>query len=205
MEDCGLTPLLRECSRQVHRFVQSMEIFGPRDFDGAELGQVRRNPLGIEEGKAPFAQVLDQREQRDFGRIPHVVKHRFAEECATDRDAVKSARELSRLPGLHRVSVAELMQSGVTLDDLIVDPSLGPSRALSHHFGKGSIDSDFEALFADHPFEGVRHMKLVERQNCPRVGRKPFDLPILHRHGKDAEPVALEQNFGVNHSGESDM
>ena len=44
--------LLRELTREINRFVQSVEIFRSRDFDGAELGEVWGNPLGVEEGEA---------------------------------------------------------------------------------------------------------------------------------------------------------
>ena len=113
-----------------------MEIFWPRDFDGAEFLQVRREPLGVEEGEAPLAQMFHQREQRNLGRVPHMVKHRFAEKGAADRDAVKAAGELAILPGFDGMRVAESMQPSVTFNDLIVDPGLGTLRALLHHFGK---------------------------------------------------------------------
>ena len=85
-----------------------MEIFWPRDFDGAELLQVRREPLGVEEGEAPLAQMFDQREQRDLRGVADMMKHRFAEKRAADRDAVKAASELAILPGFDGMGVAEL-------------------------------------------------------------------------------------------------
>ena len=107
-----------------------MEIIGARDFDGAEFLQVRREPLGVEESKAPLAQPFHQREQRNLGRVPHMMKHRLAKKCAADRDAVKAARQLIILPGFDGVRVAELMQARVTFDDLVIDPGLGTLRAL---------------------------------------------------------------------------
>jgi len=182
-----------------------MEIFWPGDLDGAEFLQVRGDPLGVEEGKAPLAQMFHQGEQRNLGGVPHMVKHRFAEKGAANRDAVKAARKLALLPGFDGMRVAESMQPTVTLDDLIVDPGLGTVRALLNHFGKRSVDSNFEALLSDHALESVRGVKFIERNYRARIGGKPFDLAVVHRHGEHTEAVTLEQDFGVNHSEESDM
>ena len=74
-----------------------------------------------------------------------MMKHRLAKKRAADRDAVKAAGQLAVLPGFDGMSVAELMKPGVTFDDLVVDPGLGPLRAFPHHFGKGSVDPDLES------------------------------------------------------------
>ena len=68
-----------------------------RNLDGAEFLQVRGQPLGVEKGEAPFAQMFHQRDQGNLGRVGHVMKHRFAEKCAADRDTVKTACELAIL------------------------------------------------------------------------------------------------------------
>ena len=34
------------------------------------------------------------------------------------------------------------------------------------------------------PLEGVRDVKIIQRKNRARIGREPFDLAVLHRHGK---------------------
>ena len=75
-----------------------MEVFGARDFDGAESLQMRRVPLGIEENEAALLEVLDQTEQRHLRRLADVVEHRLAEERAPDRDAVKAAGKPAILP-----------------------------------------------------------------------------------------------------------
>jgi hypothetical protein len=55
-----------EASRQIHGGGEEVEVLGARDFDGAELLQVRREPLGVEEDKFSRAQMFDQTEQRDL-------------------------------------------------------------------------------------------------------------------------------------------
>ena len=176
-----------------------MEIFRTRDFDGAEFLEMRGEPLGVEESEAARAQMFHQREQRNLGGVPHMVKHRFAEKGGADRDAVKAARERAILPGFDGMRVAQSMQPTVTFHNLIVDPGFGTLRALLHHFGKRDINSNFETLLSHRALEGVRDMKFIERKNRAGIGGKPFDLAVIHRHGKHAEAVPLEQNFGSNH------
>jgi len=149
--------------------------------------------------------MFHQSEKRNLGRIPHVVKHRFAEKRPADRDAVEAAGQFVILPGFDRMGVTELVQARVTFNDLAVDPGLGPPRALLHHHRERGVEPDLETLPAHDPLEGVRDVKFVQRQDRPRIGGKPFDLAILHCHGKHPELVPLEQDFGSNHSAESDM
>ena len=42
-------------------------------------------------------------------------------------------------------------------------------------------------------------MERVERQDRARLGGKPSDLAIFHRHGKDAEPIGFQQEVGIDH------
>src|SRR5687768_16861375 len=103
------------------------------------------------------------------------------------------------------MGVAELVESSVALDDFAVDPSLGALGTLPHHFGEGNVDPDFEDFLAGDALESLGHVKFLEWQDRARIGRKPPDLAILHRHGKNAEAISLEQHFGVDHSEESDV
>src|SRR3982750_2917074 len=121
-----------------------MEISCARDFDGAELLQVRGHPLGVEENKVPGAEMFDQAEKRDFGCVADVVEHRFAKERAADRDAVKPAGQFSVLPRFERMGVAELMKASIAGDDLVVDPGLGTARAFPHHLDERNVEADLE-------------------------------------------------------------
>ena len=42
-------------------------------------------------------------------------------------------------------------------------------------------------------------MKFFQRQDGARIGRKPFDRAIGHRHWENPEPIPLQQDFRVNH------
>src|ERR1043166_1637250 len=129
-----------------------------------------------------------------------MMELRLAEKRAADRHPVKAAGELAVLPRLNRMSMSQPMQSRVTLDDLSVDPGFVAVRALLHHFAEGSVHPDLESFPPHHPLEGMRDMKFLQRQDRARVGRKPPNLAVLHRHGENAQLVSLEQDFGIKHA-----
>ena len=51
-------------------------------------------------------------------------------------------------------------------------------------------------LFSQRFLQSVRHMKISQRQNSARLGRKPFDRAVFHRHRKNTEPVSLSNSSG---------
>ncbi len=55
-----------EGSGQIDRRVQQVQIKMSRNFARAELLQMRREPLRVEQGKAALAQTFDQRPERDL-------------------------------------------------------------------------------------------------------------------------------------------
>ena len=86
---------------------EQVQIELPRDFACAELLEVRRQPLGVEQGKPALTQTIDQRPERDLRCAGGAMKHRFAEKRAADRDAVEAADEFVSRPGLDRMSVSQ--------------------------------------------------------------------------------------------------
>src|SRR3982751_5999987 len=96
--------------------------------------------------------------------------------------------------------VTEAMEVRVTGDDLVVDPGLGPARTFTHYFGERNIDANLEPVSARRALQRMRDVKSFERQNRARIGREPFDRAVRHRHWKDAEPIALEQYFRIDHA-----
>ena len=171
----------------------------PRNLDSAKLLQVRRKPLRVEQREFASAQMLHQRHERNLGSVGHAMKHRFAKESSANRDAVKPAGEPACLPGLDGMRVTELMQSRVAVDNLAIDPSIFPFRACSDHFGKRSVDCRFKYFPAQETSQRVWHMKIFQRQDRARLGRKPFDRVVLHGHWKNTEPIALTQKFRIDH------
>ena len=195
----GGAPALQEIPRQVHRGIEKMEVLGARNFDCPEFSEVRREPLGVEKDEFTGAEVFDEPEEGDLRGVADVVKHRFAEEGAADRDAVETAGELALLPRLNRVSMAKLMEARVAFEDLFIDPGLGAFGALLHDFDEGSVDPDFENFSSSDPLESLGHVEFFEREDRARIGREPADLAILHCHGKNAEAISLEQDFRIDH------
>src|SRR6184192_1074159 len=175
-----------------------------RDFDTAKLLQVWSEPLGVKQGKLSSAQMLYQGHQRDFRGIRHVVEHRFAKKNATDGNAVESTSELALLPGFDGMCVTELMQSHVAFNNFEIDPRILAFRARLDDFRKRVIYRRCKNFFAHETPQRVWHMKIFQGQNCARIGRKPLDRVVLHRHGKNAEPITLQQEFGIDHGGRSE-
>jgi len=93
-----------------------------RNFNAAELLQMGREPLRVEQHKFAGPQTFHQRDKRNFRGVGYVMKHRFAEERASDADAVKSASEFSLLPCFDRMRVTEFVKASVAFDDLRINP-----------------------------------------------------------------------------------
>ena len=59
---------------------------------------------------------------------------RLSEKRAAYCDTVKATGQLAFFPSFDRMRVAELMQTRVALDDLVIDPRIFPFRAGIDHF-----------------------------------------------------------------------
>jgi hypothetical protein len=172
----------------------------PRNFKTSKLFQVRCEPLRVEQNEFVSAQMIYQRHECNLGGIGHPMKHRFPKKRASNCDTVKAAGELAFLPSFDGMRVAELMQTRVALDDLVIDPRIFPFRAGSDHFRKCVVNTCFKDFLAQHTSQGVRDMKIVQWQNGTRIWRKPLDRVILHGHRENTKPIALQQKFRINHS-----
>src|SRR5260370_14898592 len=95
--------------------------------------------------------MFDQPNQGDLGCVPHPMKHRFTEKCATDCDPVESTGELALFPGFDGMRVTELMQACVALADLTIDPGIFTPRARIDHIPKGLGDLGFQKVFSQRP------------------------------------------------------
>ena len=109
-----------------------MQIKGARNFGRAELGEMRREPLNVEQGETAFSQTFDQLPKRNLGRIGGAVKHRFAEERAADGHAVETSGKLARQPRLHGMRPSEFVQLRIALNDFVIDPRVFTLRAFAN-------------------------------------------------------------------------
>src|SRR5438034_9347333 len=138
------------------------------------------------------------------------MEHRFPKKCAANRDAVESPGKLAtvrvrrtgglaRRPRFDRMRMTKLVQPYIAFDNCTIDPRIFTFPASLDYFRKVSVDLDFENFPSRDASQDVWKMKCVQRQDRPRIGRKPFNRAILHRHPENTEPITLEQEFRVNH------
>src|SRR6266571_8507201 len=139
--------------------------------------------------------MLHERYERNLGSIGHPMKHRFTEKCAADRHPVKSTGELALSPGFDRMRVTEIVQPHIALDNFTIDPSILTFRASLDHVRKGMVDLDLEKVFSQSAAQRVWHMKIFQWNNRARIGREPPDGVVFHRHRKNTEPIALQQEI----------
>ena len=158
-------------ARQIDGVIEEVQIKLPRDFACAELFQVRRQPLRVEQGKAPLAQVVDQCPERDLRGSGSAMKHRLAEKRAADSDPVKAADKFVTLPSLDRVGVTKLMQTRVALDNFVVDPGVGPLCARAEDGLERSVDPDFDRARAARVSGRAAHGKSRAARSCAARGK----------------------------------
>jgi hypothetical protein len=91
------------------------------------------------------------------------------------------------------------MQLPIAVDDLGIDPGVTALGTCPNDFAEPLIDPDFERLTGGDPAQPVGNMKPVERQNGPRIRRKPLNGAVPHAHGKNAQTVSLEEKLGRDH------
>src|SRR6059036_2586877 len=99
--------------------------------------------------------------------------------------------------------MTEAMQLCVALDDFAVNPGVFTFRAGSDYFPERLVDRGFKDFPAQEPPQRVWHMKILQWQDGARIGREPLDRVVFHRHGKNTKPIALKQEFRINHDRES--
>ncbi len=63
----------------------------PADPDGTQAGQVRRQPLHVEQGATSPLQGLDQGHESNLGRVPLTIEHRLAGEQPSYSQPVQAA------------------------------------------------------------------------------------------------------------------
>src|ERR1700736_1102026 len=98
------------------------------------------------------------------------------------------------------MGVTKLVQSLVALDDFAADPGILAFRAPANDLAERIVDLDFEYLLVCDATHPVRNMKIFQRDNRARIRRKPGDRVVFHCHRKNAEPVALQQEFRIDHN-----
>src|SRR5437763_9179207 len=134
---------------------------------------MRRQELGIEHTVAAVPQPRDQMHEGDLARIGDAAEHALAEKGAAERDTVEPADQFALVPALDAVRRAAVEEAGVELQDLVIDPGIGPLvarfGAAGHHSfkcggaaGRGQVLPNGSAL----PGRRVRPWQLYVAGPC---------------------------------------
>lgn len=151
-------------------FAEPFQIFLSWDFAGAELCQMGRVPLGVEQGESARPQDPDEMPESDLGGVGDPMEHRFSEEGASERDAVEPPCQLPPMPDLKGMCVAAFKELPITGSDRHGDPGRLPVGACPHHFGKIRIDPDLPSRSLERPAQPVRRLKTLQGKNPPGIG-----------------------------------
>src|ERR1044071_10080768 len=87
-------PPFAALSRILERGTEPLQEYAPGDFLGAEADHVFGPHLRVEKIEFPFTQLGHPRCECDFRCVRSIVKHGFAKERFSERDAVNTAGEL---------------------------------------------------------------------------------------------------------------
>lgn len=161
------------------RLREAFQIMVARNGGAAHLPGYRREHLNVEQAKFTFPQVLDKMVERDFGGVAGAMEHGFTGEKSADGHAVNATGQFTALPAFKAVSITQLMQACICLDEFGRDPGVHPAGsaggAVLDDLGKGAIQGDLKNFFAKNFFEAVGNVQLAEFQYGPRIGRPPGD------------------------------
>jgi len=172
------------------------------DFDPAELRQVRRQKLGIEQAIATEPQADGQMHEGHFARVGHAAEHAFAEEGSADRDAVESADQHALSPCFDAMHCAAREESRIQPRDLVIDPGVGALfgrlGAAADHVLESAVAADLEILLPHDTTQAPRHVERLERQDPAAARINPEQLWVVRRFGHWEDPGCIcgEQDVG---------
>ncbi len=146
---------------------------GARYGPGAEVVQVLRGHLAIDEREAPFMQLAHQGGETDFRGVVGATEHGFAKEQLPHGQAIEAADQLVIEPDLDRVGDAALMQLQVGILHALGDPgavgvAAWPCAGVDHS-REILVEADAVALLTQQLGQATRNMQLVGEQHGARV------------------------------------
>ena len=136
--------------------------------------------LAIDDWNVEPLQEVGQSDQCGFRSVGLVRKHRFAEEHATQRDAVKSSDQFIVAPRFHRVCVPCRVQAVVRIDNGRRDPcprltGAKRGRAVLDDVVKDRVHAQLEMSVPHALAQRMGRMELVDIKHHPRIGAPPQD------------------------------
>jgi len=171
-----------------------------RNLLGAELPQMMRDELGVEQTKAPQSEARHEMGERNLAGIAHAAEHALAEEGAADANAVEPADQLLRVPRLHAVGAAEAVELEIGCTHLGCDPGAGTRRARCRtsvdHASEIPVDREVETAVAQRLGETAGAAELLRKEDRARVWRPPQDRLSRGIPGKDAAAIGSDEPLG---------
>jgi len=149
--------------------VKTTEVVFARDLLPAELPEMIRHPLGVQQEIVLPAQPLHQMDEGHLAGIGLMRKHRLSEEGPPQRHPVEPALQALLIPALHGMGEAGLVQVYVTLDNHLIDPGLFTLSARFDHLTKGGIAPHLERLPLDDSLQTVGNVETIIEGNEPTL------------------------------------
>ena len=129
--------------------------------------------LRFEKAESGFHELVHEPDQCDLRCVGSAGEHAFAEERASDSNAVKPADKRVAVADFNGMRHACVVEFAVEANDRIVDPSLLAASALSDHLTEAGIDGDTAVRFPQIPRETPRHMEISEFNQASRRRVEP--------------------------------
>src|SRR6185295_19443661 len=158
--------------------------------------------LGVEQLEPARDQPRHQMHQRHFRRVAGTVKHAFAEEGASQADAIEAACEVAVLPDLDAVAVPELVEPDIEIPDALVDPGVVAAglrrRAAGDDRLEGGIDGHTEGIRAHGAGQPRGDAETIQRNHAAHFRLDPEQRRVTGAlgHREDAAGIGPQQHFG---------
>src|ERR1051326_7128213 len=139
--------------------------------------------------------------ERDLARIGDAAEHALAEKGAAERDPIETADQFTVMPALDAVRGAPLEEAGIELQDLVIDPGVGPLvarfGATVHDGLERGVAADREQILPNDSAQAARHVERIERDDAPPLRIDPEQLGIVGRfgHREDAGGIGAQQDL----------
>jgi len=144
-----------------------------------------------------------------LGSVGRSAEHGLAEKGAAQFDAIQAPDQFrlsvaTGVPAFDRVRMASRVEVAHGMLDRAIDPRLAAISTSEDHVIERGIVRDAEISRAQASAKRARAMETVERKDCPLARLDPEyvgGIPAV-RHRKDSRSISLQQQMGVEQSGQ---
>lgn len=170
----------------------------PWNLFRAEPADMGRGLLAIDDMKVPGLKLAHEPDERYFGCIIDSGEHRLGKESPTDCHTVQSADQATVSPCLHRMGMAEFVQTCIGVQHVLCDPGTSAwilwtwPCALRHDLSETNVERDGKETAAHGPAQATSNVEFLGKQYSPGIRRPPEDGLILVVPGENALPIGFE-------------